>query len=65
MDLVPISYEASCMWKSYSLIIEVVFITAVFGYLAFQLLRTYCMHLAENHPAIKRILIKLHLDDAA
>ncbi len=52
------------MWKSYSLIIEVIFITAVFGYLAFQLLRTYFMHLAENHPAIKRILIRLHLDDA-
>lgn len=53
------------MWKSTSLMIEVLFITAVFGFLAFQLLRTYFQHLAKKHPSIKRILIRLHLDDTA
>ncbi len=53
------------MWKSHSLIIEIIFITAVFGFLAFQILRTYLIHLAENHPSLKRMLAKLHLDDAA
>jgi len=52
------------MLKNNSLIIEIIFIAIVFGYLAFQLLRTYLIHLAEHHPSVKRILGKLHINTA-
>jgi hypothetical protein len=47
-----------------SIIIEAIFITALFGYLTFQIVRTFFVRLAEKHPSIKRILVKFHLDDA-
>jgi hypothetical protein len=53
------------MSSRYSLIIESVFITAVFGYLAFHIVRAYLIHLGESHPPIKRFLIKFHIDGAA
>lgn len=52
------------MFNKVSLIIEGIFITALFGYLAFQIIRAYFIHLAEKHPSIKRFLTKFHLDDA-
>ena len=56
--------EDNIMLKNNSLIIEIIFIAIVFGYLAFQLLRTYLIHLAEHHPSVKRILGKLHINTA-
>ena len=47
------------------LIVEGIFITAIFGYLAFQLVRTALVHWAVKHPALKRFLARLHLDDEA
>jgi hypothetical protein len=52
------------MFSKNSLIIEGVFITAVFGYLAFHIVRAYLIHLGESHPPIKRFLINFHIDDA-
>ena len=56
--------EDNSMLRNNSLFIEISFITIVFGYLAFQLLRTYLIHLAEHHPSVKRILGKLHINTA-
>jgi hypothetical protein len=51
------------MFSKNALIIEGIFIAVVFGYMAFQILRAWVMHVAKTHPSLRRALGRLYDDN--